>query len=509
MQAPPTTLTTDQKSAIAADVNALTSKSTVADIKRLIANLQTTAAMARLSVDLARLPANLTPDQIIVINESTVEVLKLEHKLELLQHKLEHVTNLQTSMKADFTMPDNLADQPGVTEFSQSQCEMLINNGCTDFQDVWNKILAVGQAYRFNEANYKDALGLALKPPAFHTYTSYKNQDLKSLVKQLMSLHGTQEKLTDFLRQINDFARLPNEPIDKMMSRFDLLLSKTAITYPEETRSSRRETDMRHTLRTLASPSAKQAMTKRVVQDQQNGVITDYDTLLDIATTIEQVHQDIPNADVSLTGQPAYLLPAIKRGRSPEQRSVRFDPVATSKPASPVKLPPIGPSRSPSHDRTQLNEKLRDIAVAGRPRSSSRDRGRSITPVKRYPRHQSPLPQYSYSNTQPLQVPMDTRSDQRPEQQRRQQDHQRNRTPTRQQQQQQYGARPRRENNAAYYDQEDFSVQNEEFIRDMKYGGRQNYNQPRVFVPPGPYTYSPDRQRRNNRGKNSYRGRRR
>ena len=253
------------------------------------------------------------------------------------------------------------------------------NDGSVKFSHFYDKLLIFVEDHKLNENATKSLLGMLLRGEPYDVYMDLRRKEvtLQTMIDTLASRYSDKKTINQYMNMLRNIRRKSNETLRTAMSRSECLIQATNAMVPESDRPSRTKFLQHECLIKLASSKARRAIENYLRNAQREGLITNHETLLNLACDIEGNEENhfesstllAAPATVGRTSDRASKLEALRKSRAPspirkpswrESRSSSAD--SNNSPASATK------SNTFSYDRRDVQ------ALTQQP-----DRGRSVT----------------------------------------------------------------------------------------------------------------------------------
>ena len=186
-------------------------------------------------------------------------------------------------------------------------------NPASNFAQTFRKLSSYGQARNFNEENYKQALDILLSGSLYDTYHSMRSHPLGEIVQKLTDRYVTDQSIATYQRQLRNFQREPNEPLQVTMARLETLLNKTQALFPAEHRETRCILELTSAVQKLCSSGAQSKLSELQSDAYAEGTTLPYSKLLQRAIACEEALDQIPNFPIKLNSTMAAILAIAER----------------------------------------------------------------------------------------------------------------------------------------------------------------------------------------------------
>ena len=160
------------------------------------------------------------------------------------------------------------------------------NNGTTLHQ-FWQKIIQYIETQKISEKATKMILAHKLLGTAFDVFEMNKDENTKTIIKQLCDRYGSFPTKLEFEEQMNTFKREPDEKIKGCMNRFEYIVKKLYKNEPDYKQIV--EMKCKEMIRKLAMPEARQHLDRAIVLAKSQGQELDYKGKLNIVHREEEL----------------------------------------------------------------------------------------------------------------------------------------------------------------------------------------------------------------------------
>lgn len=170
-----------------------------------------------------------------------------------------------------------------------------------DFTDTWNYVLTYTAGMTLTQKSYIQILLLVCKGSAHKTVQQlYKSgTGLDSILETLTNLYCKKRTIMDYVNDISDFSRNPDENIECTMSRAGLMIEKIKPLYTGAEWNSNRERMLQSILNQVISVKTKEYIDSEIRKCMMVGARLDYHAMLTMVDTYETTHNERPKAKLS------------------------------------------------------------------------------------------------------------------------------------------------------------------------------------------------------------------
>ena len=178
---------------------------------------------------------------------------------------------------------------------------------------VWAQVLQYGREQYLNESEYIKILGCVLSGDPLETYSKgiSKKHSLKRIMEDLTNLYDVSETYADIKKAIDGFARLPNEPIRKAITRYSYLMDKTSHMYSDTQWVELLEINTISMIKQLIAPNTRFHVETEELRIKRAGGTMSIESYLTTVEEFESIRDIIPKKAVAATFQTASMAPAI------------------------------------------------------------------------------------------------------------------------------------------------------------------------------------------------------
>jgi len=189
-------------------------------------------------------------------------------------------------------MPDKIRkelDQCGTTE-----------RPATGFFHFYTKMLEYGEKKDFSHKTYLEVLGNRLEGDIYQDFILYRDSgnSFNEIIRKLMLSYGKGSNVNDYHTELLAFRRKVGEKIEPALLRFQALLERTRILYPEDGADGRISEECKSAISQMCSHSCKKLLKEEYMRMKTNGITPKYEVLLHLASNYEQNTQSMPTVEM-------------------------------------------------------------------------------------------------------------------------------------------------------------------------------------------------------------------
>ena len=157
-----------------------------------------------------------------------------------------------------------------------------------DFEIFYRKFCNFVNCNKLNEDTAKTLLSGLLKKDSFDCFYEIKDESFQTIINTLGCRYSPAPSILHYANQLKNITRQPGEHLFSFINKAKILIQKSSRIVPKDQQSARQNFILGELLFKFSSPEAKQKIQAEQIRLARNGLVPNFQDLLDLAVYTEE-----------------------------------------------------------------------------------------------------------------------------------------------------------------------------------------------------------------------------
>lgn len=157
-----------------------------------------------------------------------------------------------------------------------------------DFENFYRKFCNFVNCNKLNEETAKTLLSGLLKKDSFDCFYEIKDESFQTIINTLGCRYSPAPSILHYANKLKNITRQPGEHLFSFINRCKILIQKSSRIVPKDQQSARQNFILGELLFKFSGPEAKQKIQAEQIRLARNGLVPNFQDLLDLAVYTEE-----------------------------------------------------------------------------------------------------------------------------------------------------------------------------------------------------------------------------